>query len=34
VTIVRMGRDYGSLDCLRWIDLFGTIADSAADEPR
>ncbi len=29
VTIVRMGSNYGSLDYLRWIDLFGTIADAA-----
>lgn len=29
VTIVRMGRDYGGLDYLRWIDLFGSVASAA-----
>jgi CubicO group peptidase (beta-lactamase class C family) len=34
VTIVRMGRDYGSLDYLRWIDLFSTVAAAASTGTR
>jgi CubicO group peptidase (beta-lactamase class C family) len=34
VTIVRMGKDYGSLDYIRWMDLFGSVARAAIGETR
>jgi CubicO group peptidase (beta-lactamase class C family) len=34
VTIVRMGRGYGSFDYLRWIDLFDSVASVAIGDTR